>query len=101
MAVTTFRSFVDALEALDIDGVVRTYDSGPPAQSPSTADTPAQYVRLPSSDEIPLVLGLQVFLLGILQGLFLLPEFDQLLQKVLFGLVAVPEGSCGRIADMG
>ena len=56
---TTFRSFVDALEDLDITGVVRKYKSGPPAQSPSTADTPAQYVHLPSSDEVSIVIGQQ------------------------------------------
>lgn len=56
---TTFRSFVDALEDLDITGVVRKHKRGPPAASPSTADTPAQYVRLPSSDEIPIVIGQQ------------------------------------------
>lgn len=57
--MTTYRSFVDALEALAVTGVVRRYTSGPPAGAPGTADTPAQYVRYPGSDEVPLVFGEQ------------------------------------------
>ena len=59
MAATTYRSFVDALEALVISGVVRQYTSGPPAVSPATSETPAQYVRYPASDEVPMVFGKQ------------------------------------------
>ena len=59
MAVTTYRSFVDALEALVITGVVRQYTQGPPSGAPATADTPAQYVRSPGSDEIAIVFGEQ------------------------------------------
>ena len=51
MAVTTYRSFVDALEALTITGVVRQYTQGPPIGSPGTADCPFQYVRYPGTDE--------------------------------------------------
>ena len=57
--MTTFRSFVDALEALTITGVVRQYTQGPPMGAPGTADCPFQYVRYPASDEIPLVFGEQ------------------------------------------
>ena len=60
MAPTTYRSFVDALEALDITGVVRRYNSGPPAGAPAARDTPAQYVRYPSGDEAPIVFGEQL-----------------------------------------
>ena len=59
MAPTTFRSFIDALESLDITGVVREFHEGPPAGAPATADTPFQYVRYPQSDEIPIVFGEQ------------------------------------------
>ena len=51
MAATTYRSFVDALEALDIDGVNRSYTQGPPIGAPGVADCPFQYVRYPGSDE--------------------------------------------------
>ena len=57
MASTTYRSFVDALEALEITGVVREYHNGPPSAQPETSDTPAQYVRYPGSDEVPIVFG--------------------------------------------
>lgn len=57
MTVTAYRSFVDALEALSITGVVREYHHGPPTTSP--ADTPAQYVRSPGSEEIAIVFGEQ------------------------------------------
>jgi len=59
MAATTYRSFVDALEALTITGVVRQYTQGPPVGSPGTADCPFQYVRYPGGDEVPLVFGEQ------------------------------------------
>lgn len=59
MPITTFRSFVDALEDISVTGVVRRYERGPPSGAPSTADTPAQYVRYPAGDEIPLVFGEQ------------------------------------------
>jgi len=59
MAPTTYRSFVDALEALDIDDVVRQYTQGPPLNPPGVADCPFQYVRYPGSDEIPIVFGEQ------------------------------------------
>ena len=59
MALTTYRSLIDALEALSITGVVRQYTQGPPAGAPSTADCPAQYVRYPGGDERPLVFGEQ------------------------------------------
>jgi len=55
--MTTYRSFVDALEALVITGVVRRYTSGPPAGAPGVGDTPAQYVRYPGGDERVLVFG--------------------------------------------
>jgi len=48
---TTYRSFVDALEALDISGVNRQYDQGPPIAQVGVADCPFQYVRYPGSDE--------------------------------------------------
>ena len=57
--MTTYRSFVDALEALDITGVVRRYTSGPPAGAPGVGDTPAQYVRYPGGEEIAIVFGEQ------------------------------------------
>ena len=57
--MTTYRSFVDALEALVVTGVVRRYTSGPPAGSTGVGDTPAQYVRYPGGDEIAIVFGEQ------------------------------------------
>lgn len=56
---TTYRSFVDALEALVVTGVVRRYTQGPPMGAPGVADCPFQYVRYPGSDEIPIVFGEQ------------------------------------------
>ena len=55
--MTTYRSVVDALEALSITGVVRRYTSGPPAGASGVGDTPAQYVRYPGGDERALVFG--------------------------------------------
>lgn len=60
MPPTTYRSFVDALEALVITGVTRQYTKGPPVGAPATADCPAQYVRYPGGDEVPLVFGNQL-----------------------------------------
>jgi len=60
MAITTYRSFVDALEAVAITGVSRQYTQGPPLGSPGVGDCPFQYVRYPASDEIPLVFGEQL-----------------------------------------
>jgi hypothetical protein len=59
MAVTTYRSFVDALEALSITDVKKQYTQGPPMAQPTNADIPAQYVRYPGSDEVPIVFGEQ------------------------------------------
>jgi hypothetical protein len=59
MALTTYRSFVDALEALDITGVNRQFTQGPPLNPPGVGDCPFQYVRYPGADEIPLVFGEQ------------------------------------------
>ena len=49
--MTTYRAFVDALEALVVTGVERRYTSGPPAGSTGVGDCPAQYVRLPAGNE--------------------------------------------------
>ena len=49
--MATYRSFVDALEALSITGVNRQYDQGPPIGAPGVADCPFQYVRYPGADE--------------------------------------------------
>jgi len=57
MAPTTYRTFVDALEALVVTGVVQRYTSGPPSGAPGTSDIPAQYVRYPGSDEVAIVFG--------------------------------------------
>lgn len=46
MALTTLRSFVDGLEALDVADVKRTYTDGPPA-SLNRSDLPVQFVKLP------------------------------------------------------
>jgi hypothetical protein len=60
MPPTTYRSFVDALEALVVAGVVRRYSQGPPIGAPGTADCPFQYVRYPGTDEeYPIVFGEQ------------------------------------------
>jgi hypothetical protein len=50
MANTTFRAFVDALEALVVTGVKKRYTQGPPL-SLNSSDLPAQYVRLPSGGD--------------------------------------------------
>ena len=57
MPATTYSNFVDALEALVITGVERRYTQGPPVGAPATTDCPAQYVRLPSGEDISVVFG--------------------------------------------
>jgi hypothetical protein len=52
---TTYRSFVDNLEALDITGVNRQFTQGPPLNPPGVGDCPFQYVRYPGGDESSLV----------------------------------------------
>lgn len=59
MAPTTYRGFVDALEAVNTTGVNRFYEQGPPLGSPGVADCPFQYVRYPGSDEHAIVFGEQ------------------------------------------
>lgn len=54
MAITTMRAFVDALEAITITGVLRQYTQGPPT-SANDADIPCSFVKLPNSNEGPLV----------------------------------------------
>ena len=56
---TTYRSFVDNLEALTITGVVRQYTQGPPTAAPATADCPCQFVIYPGGEERSLVFGSQ------------------------------------------
>ena len=56
---TTYRSFVDALEALSVTGVNRSYTQGPPTVAPSTADCPCQFVIFPGGTERALVFGNQ------------------------------------------
>ena len=55
MAITTMRTFIDALEAITITGVAHQYTQGPPA-SANDADMPCSYVKLPRIDEGPMVL---------------------------------------------
>ena len=55
MASTTFRTFVDNIEALEVAGVTRRYIEGPPASS--AAATPFQYVRYPRGNQGPIVFG--------------------------------------------
>jgi len=55
MAVTTFSEFVDNLEDLDVVGVVRKFEEGPPMSE--AADRPFQYVRYPQGDESAIVFG--------------------------------------------
>jgi len=58
-APTTFRSFVDALEATSVSGASRSFTQGPPEGAPGVGDCPFQYVRFPEGNEIPLVFGEQ------------------------------------------
>ena len=55
--MTTYRSFVDALEALSITGVVRQYTQGPPLGATGVPDCPAQYVRYPGATEAVTTFG--------------------------------------------
>ena len=57
--MTTYRSFVDALEAVSVTGVTRRYTQGPPTGAPAVTDCPAQYVRAPEGDEAVLAFGNQ------------------------------------------
>lgn len=54
--MTTFRSFVDALEALNISGVETVFDKGPP-KSLTTERLPAQFVQLPRGEDRGFVFG--------------------------------------------
>jgi len=54
---TTYRSFVDNLEALTITGVVRQYTQGPPLGATGVPDCPAQYVRYPGATEAVTTFG--------------------------------------------
>ena len=56
-SLTTFASFVNALEALSIAGVERRYQHGPPTSAPGTGEVPAQFVRSVSGSENPLAFG--------------------------------------------
>ena len=55
--MTTYRSFVDALEALSVTGVERQYTQGPPLGASGVTDCPAQYVRYPSASEAVTTFG--------------------------------------------
>lgn len=55
MAITTMSTFVNALEALSITGVTRTYQ-GPPRKL-DTANLPAKWCQIPNSDEGALTFG--------------------------------------------
>ncbi len=55
MAITTYAAFVDAIEALTVTGVAKTYQ-GPPA-SLSTADLPALWCQAPKGDEDAITFG--------------------------------------------
>ena len=57
--MTTYRAFVDGLEAISVTGVVRSYTQGPPSGAAGVTDCPAQYVRAPAGDESPVVFGSQ------------------------------------------
>ena len=48
---TTLATFKAAIEAMDIDGVVKTYE-GPPSKL-NSADLPAKWVDLPDVEETP------------------------------------------------
>lgn len=52
MAITTYAAFVDAIEALTVTGVTKTYQ-GPPAAL-NTADLPALWCQAPKGDEAAL-----------------------------------------------
>ena len=54
--MTTFTSFVDALEAVVVAGVNRRYTDGPP-QSLNSSDLPAQWVQLPRGSDETITFG--------------------------------------------
>jgi hypothetical protein len=54
--IITFRSFVDALEAIAVTGVTRNETRGPPA-SLTDAQLPVLWVQFPRGTEGPLVFG--------------------------------------------
>ena len=55
--MTTYRAFVDGLEAISVTGVVRSYTQGPPSGSTGVGDCPAMYVNKPGGDERSIVFG--------------------------------------------
>jgi len=55
MAITSMTTFVDALEALSVTGVVKTYE-GPP-RALQTANLPAMWVQIPHGEEGALTFG--------------------------------------------
>jgi len=55
MASTTFRTFIDNLEALEVTGVTRRFTQGPPAEA--SDDLPFQYVRYPRGNQSAIVFG--------------------------------------------
>ena len=55
MAITTMTVFVNALEALDITGITKTFQ-GPPRKI-DTAELPAKWVQLPRASEGALTFG--------------------------------------------
>ena len=59
MPLTTFRSFVDLLEAMTVTGVSRNYTKGPPLGATGVADCPAKFIRYPSADEDRTTFGTQ------------------------------------------
>ena len=56
---TSYREFVDDLEALTITGVNRQYTQGPPTGASGVADCPCQFVVFPGGSERALVFGMQ------------------------------------------
>jgi len=55
MTITTMTVFVDALEALTVTGVIKTYE-GPP-RSLQTANLPAFWVQIPHGEETAMTFG--------------------------------------------
>jgi hypothetical protein len=55
MAPLTLRSFIDALEAISVSGVKRTYQ-GPPVKA-ETVELPSQWVQFPNVSDEPLCFG--------------------------------------------
>ncbi len=51
----TYASFIDAIEALSVTGITRTFQ-GPPS-SLNTTDLPAMWVQQPDGEEEPLSFG--------------------------------------------